>query len=99
MNNTMEQGTTAGVSPVQHVPSTCDQQIMKTMKLLANVIREVKREAGEATVSAARKTELEAWIGRHEAEIDARIMVGEAHGSAIASRETGGKHENCRSKI
>ena len=55
--------------------NTTDDQIMEAMKRLANVLRGVKREAGEVTVSAARKTELEAWIERHEAEIDARIMV------------------------
>lgn len=69
-----------------------DERIMQAMKLLANVLREARREAGESTVSAARKTELEAWIEGHEAEIDARITVSEAHGNAIASRETCGKH-------
>lgn len=76
-----------------------DEQIMKAMKLLANVLREARREAGEATVSAARKTELENWIERHEAEIDARIMVSEAHGSPISSREDSGKHEAGKFKI
>jgi hypothetical protein len=76
-----------------------DEQIMQAMKLLSSVLREAKREAGEATVSAARKTELEAWIEGHEAEIDARIMVSEAHGSAIVSRDTCGKHQNSVSKI
>jgi hypothetical protein len=69
-----------------------DERIMQAMKLLANVLREARREAGESTVSAARKTELEAWIEGHEAEIDARIIVSEANGSAIASRGTCGKH-------
>jgi hypothetical protein len=55
--------------------NTTDDQIMEAMKRFANVVREAKREAGEATVTAARKTELEAWIARHEPEIDARIMV------------------------
>lgn len=58
--------------------NTTDDQIMEAMKRLANVLREAKREADEVTVSAARKTELEAWIERHEAEIDARIMVSDA---------------------
>lgn len=63
-----------------------DEQIMNAMKLLASVIRDARRESGEATVSAARKTELGNWIERHEAEIDARIMVSEAHGSPISSK-------------
>ena len=38
--------------------NTTDDQILEAMKRLANVLREAKREAGEAVVSAARKTEL-----------------------------------------
>ena len=41
--------------------NTTDDQILEAMKRLANLLREAKREAGEAVVSAARKTELEAW--------------------------------------
>lgn len=65
--------------------NTTDDQILEAMKRLANVLREAKREAGEAVVSAARKTELEAWIERHEAEIDARIIV--SNGTPSASRQ------------
>lgn len=84
MDGTAQNGTTASLPPLQeqeipnpdqHAPSTCDEQILQAMKRLANVLREARREAGEATVSAVRKTELEAWIERHGAEIDARIMV------------------------
>lgn len=56
-------------SPDQPTLSNGDKQIMKAMSLLANVLRNARREAGEATVSATRKAELEAWVERHEAEI------------------------------
>lgn len=82
MDGTAQNGTSASLPPLQeqedpdqHAPSTCDEQIMQAMKRLANVLCEARREAGEATVSAARKTELEAWIERHGAEIDAHVMV------------------------
>ena len=34
--------------------NTTDDQILEAMKRLANLLREAKREAGEAVVSAAR---------------------------------------------
>jgi len=85
--------------------SNGDKQIMKAMGQLANVLRNARREAGEATVSATRKAELQAWIERHEAEINTSIEVSgqipsnlrqaqmsERHfGNAVASKETGGK--------
>ncbi|KAM0708753.1 hypothetical protein Q7P35_005406 [Cladosporium inversicolor] len=58
MDGTAQNGTTASLpplqeqetlNPVQHAPSTCDEQIMQAMKRLANVLRKARREAGEAT--------------------------------------------------
>ena len=71
--------------------NTTDDQILEAMKRLANLLREAKREAGEAVVSAARKTELEAWIERHEAEIDARIIVSNGTPSASRSAPPAGR--------
>ena len=65
---------------------------MKATGLLANVLRSARRQADEETVSEARKTELEDWIERNEAEIDARIEVSKQilskwrFGNAVAGR-------------
>ena len=49
---------------------------MKAIDMFANLLRSARREAEEANVSATRKVELEAYIERHAAEIDAHIEVG-----------------------
>jgi hypothetical protein len=65
----------AGNSPSQPTLSNCDKKIMKAMSLFANVLRSARREADETTVSGTRRAELEAWIERHAADIDAHIEV------------------------
>ncbi|GAB7326501.1 hypothetical protein MBLNU13_g10494t1 [Cladosporium sp. NU13] len=73
MNNNTGNDANAGRSPSQPALSNCDKHIMKAMGLFANVLRSARREAEEANVSVTRKAELEVWIERHAADIDAHI--------------------------
>lgn len=117
MNDSTGKNTNASYAPFQkkkkpspdhHNLSNSDKQIMKAMGLFANVLRNAKREAEETTVSATRKAELEAWIERHAAEIDAHIEVsnhnpvsdvGAAHWRWMASNEISGKDQNGKSRV
>jgi phage gp45-like len=99
-------------SPDQQGLSNVDKQIMKAMGHFANVLRNARLEAEEATVNATRKAELEAWLESHTVEIDTHIEVScntpsnsrqaqmlERHiGNVTASNEIGGKGKNGNSK-
>lgn len=74
MSNTGIDANT-GSSQTRPALSNCDKQIMKAMGLFASILRSARREAEDANVSATRKAELEAWIERHAADIDAHIEV------------------------
>lgn len=58
-----------------YVPNAFDKQIYTVMKQLKELLRNVNKEANDASVSAERKAELDTWLKNCKIDVSEHILV------------------------